>query len=82
MVRFVKTFLATVVLLVLLFAALPLFLQVLDVPAFTVGDGPFLLLSWRNDVNGTGIHVSLLPLCLLALAVGLVAYALNRQYPQ
>lgn len=82
MVRAIKIFLATVIVLGLLFAALPAFLQVLDVPAFSVGNEPFLLLSWRNDANGTGIRFSLLPFCLLALGIGLISYGLKRQYPQ
>jgi hypothetical protein len=82
MVRVIKIFLATIIILGLLFAALPAFLQVLDVPAFSVGSEPFLLLSWRNDADGTGIRFSLLPFGLLALGIGLVTYGLKRQYPQ
>lgn len=82
MVRIIKIFLATIVVLGLVFAALPASLQVLDVPAFSIGNEPFLLLSWRNDASGTGIRFSLLPFCLLALGLGLIAYRFKQQYPQ
>ncbi|WP_017298676.1 hypothetical protein [Nodosilinea nodulosa] len=80
MVRAFKIFLATIIVLGLVFAALPAFLQVLNVPAFSVGDGPFLLLRWRNDAAGSGISFNLLPFGLLAVGIGVVVYGVKRRY--
>ncbi|MGB3199249.1 MAG: hypothetical protein WBA99_00005, partial [Nodosilinea sp.] len=75
-------FLATIIVLGLVFAALPAVLQVLNVPAFSIGDEPFLLFSWRNDATGSGIHFNLLPFGLLALGIGFAVYGVKRHSPQ
>jgi len=72
MTRFLKVFLAALLTLGLLFVALPGLLLLLDVPAFRVGDGPLLLVEWRNDPQGTGVTFGLLPLGLLSLVIALI----------
>ena len=72
MARFLKFFLATLLLLLLLFAALPALLQIADAPSFRLGDGLFLVIDWRNDVDGSRIMFGVLPLGLLALAIALI----------
>lgn len=72
MVQFLKTFLLTLLVLGLVFAALPALLQLLDAPSFAVGGEPVVLLSWRNEASGTQIQFNTVPLILLAGLVGLV----------
>lgn len=84
MVRFLQIFLATFVTLGLVAIALPALLLVFDIPSFQigVGDGPFSLLEWRNEADGTGIQFGLLPLALLALVVGLVGLSWPKNQPR
>ncbi|PSR15957.1 hypothetical protein C8255_20410 [filamentous cyanobacterium CCP3] len=71
MVRFLKIFFLTLVTIFLLFTALPAVLQILNTPSFALGSEPFMWLSWRNEADGTGIRFNVLPLILLAFAIGL-----------
>ncbi len=66
----------------LLFAALPALLQIANAPSFRLGDELFLVVDWRNDVDGTRIMFGVLPLGLLALAIALIdQWAIARDCP-
>ncbi|WP_052050562.1 hypothetical protein [Leptolyngbya sp. KIOST-1] len=71
MIRFLKIFCQTLVVLLLLFVALPAVLKLFDTPSFAIGSHPFMWLSWRNEDSGSGIRFNLLPLVLLAFSIGL-----------
>lgn len=73
MVRFLQIFFLTLITLFLLFIALPAVLQVFDTPSFALGSEPFMWLSWRNEADSSGIRFNVLPLMLLAFAIGLVS---------
>ncbi|MGB3310046.1 MAG: hypothetical protein WBG32_24660 [Nodosilinea sp.] len=71
MVRFLKIFSLTLASIVLLFITLPAVLQILNAPSFALGSEPFMWLSWRNEANSARIRFNVLPLTLVAFAIGL-----------
>ena len=77
MTRFFKVFLTTLLLLMLVFVALPALLKLIDVNSFRLGDGVLLVLDWRNDSDGSRITFGVLPLVLLAIVVGLIDQGLG-----
>ncbi|WOD37888.1 hypothetical protein [Nodosilinea sp. E11] len=72
MTRFLQVFLTTLLMLVLLFVALPALLTLMDVDSFRIGDGVLLVLDWRNHPNGNRIMFGVLPLGLGATVVALI----------
>lgn len=81
--RFFRVFLATLLTLGLVFIALPALLQLMDIPSFRLGDGLLLVLSWRNEAEGTEIMFGVLPLGILALAIALIdQWMARRDRPQ
>ncbi|MBE9109747.1 hypothetical protein IQ273_10010 [Nodosilinea sp. LEGE 07298] len=73
MVRFLTIFFLTLVTIVLLFITLPAVLQTFNTPSFALGNEPFMWLSWRNEADGAEARFNVLPLALLAFAIGVVS---------
>ncbi len=77
--RFLKVFLAVLLTLGLLFAALPALLLLNDVPPFRIGDALLFIVEWRNDPQGSGITFGILPLGVLSFLIALIDQGLiNR----
>jgi len=78
MKRFLSVFVATLLMLGLLFVALPALLLLSNVPPFRIGHHLLLILEWRNDAQGTGITFGLLPLGLVSLTIAMIEGVINR----
>jgi hypothetical protein len=66
---------------VLINLALPLLFALLRVPSFTIGEGLFWLLRWKNTTVDSEIQFNILLLFTIAIAVGLIGIiAKQRQH--
>lgn len=61
--------------LLTIYLGLPALLLLLRVPSFVLGNESVWILRWQNDATRSGIEFNLLPLIIVAIAVGFIRYA-------
>jgi hypothetical protein len=64
--------LGSLLMLILIFSALPAILLLFKVPSFTFGEGVWWILRWKNETTGSGISFNLYILICLAITIGLL----------
>jgi len=81
LVKFLGVGCLTLLMLMIISAALPALLLSFQVPSFQIGTEDWWIARWQNDAQGSGIGFNILLFMAVAVAVGLLgAWRANQKH--